>query len=269
MGNLGSQKVTTRMLFPTKKFHIIRPTSLGDVICVEPVARLLDDPIVHTRFPQVFENHPYVRAERNLWPEVGPKDECVSLRNTYENKLDISIVQAYAEVCGVDVVDEIPEIYLSKEEQVWAEEELSSKKWVCMCMGKLNPGPLIYGRRGRFTFQEWRPIVDFVNGKGYSVFCVGLNEDVRPDPDLVRDYVGGINTRMMFSLVDRADYVIGMDGGTMHTANAMSKFGIGIFHPKHSVEKVLGKGTKIKGVERKFGDSLDPDEIIQIIKEDL
>lgn len=151
-----------------------RLTSLGDVICTEPLLRALyeskqfDNVTINTNLPEIFYNHPI-----NFLDKKDEYQIYLDLTSVCENKLHLNIVDAYLDAFKLTLPPDqkLPRLYLSEAEEVYGKSILNQEyRWVVFDFGYPMTEAFLQGynnnkytiwQRAFWEIKDWLPIVHF------------------------------------------------------------------------------------------------------------
>ena len=238
---------------------IVRHSCMGDIICAEPVARLMKKLYESVSFDagpyaEIFENHPDL-TDISLLKE----HQIFDLTHVYERKLSIPIIQAYLEEFGRSASDEErkPQLFVTDSERRWGKMMLPGR-WAIIDLG--YPGGAL--QRGFWEFDCWKPLCEFVRSKGFNILYIGggLHAGIKTlyipiDQSFIDLDMRGLTTiRQLFSLIANCSLFFGVDSGPMHIAQAFGVPGVAIFKHTHPSHLILNTNSSILPVHAVDGD---------------
>lgn len=204
-----------------------RDQAFGDVLCIEPVIRLLHENtmnakiFVETRFGAALENHPNIqeiRAYNFLADKSYQFDAVIPLDNAYENRPGKNIILSYLEAAGIKLKEgqaaPIPRIYFSEEEINSFPEISTQDKWVGFHVDMV---PDWVGRS--LSPDKIKQVHDHIHNLGYQTVLFGKNAHFGFDgADL--NLIGKTKIREAMTIISRLSFFIGMDSGLWHVAQS-------------------------------------------------
>lgn len=193
-----------------------RTASIGDVFLLTPVLRLLKkkaknvEITVGTAFPGIFRGNPDVfrATEEKQFPD-SDFDERRDLDLVYERSPLIPIVDAYAKACEVQVIDPVPVLYPTREEEAWAERFTPKGRVVA-----IHAGPTAWEGRN-WPHDRFAAVARHFRSKGWKAIAVG-----HPGPSLPLDFDfrGKTTLHSLASVLRRCSLFVGIDSFPMHVA---------------------------------------------------
>lgn len=209
---------------PYRKTIVIRRhASLGDVVQTEAVLhhfwkkgyRVVLDTL--PQFYTLFQNH-YFPVEYYESFNKKVKHEVINLNMSYESDPKKLHLKAYYEFAGVPESEQVirnPKLNIV----VNKENTLFPNKFICIHIDKRSQeGRNIYG-------IDWAYIVNYLEGKGYTVFQIGKGESEETGAIIINT----LAEPLLMYLLAGAECVIGIDSGPMNVAVALGRKCV-VFH---------------------------------------
>ena len=195
---------------------IRREAAIGDVLLTTPVIEALHRqkplcPIhVETAFPELFDRNPAVKQAATAIAPI--KDEQrINLDMSYERRLDIPIIEAYAEHLDVGVSDRRLVFNVSDEAMRFAEEKLTGLKPRCV----MHTGPTTWTGKNWFR-DRWSAITNWLESKGWDVVLVGNGPQLKvPCDDDLRNQ---LTIDQCAAVMAMSQLFVGLDSFPMHLA---------------------------------------------------
>lgn len=203
-----------------EKYCVIRHGAIGDVICSTPIIRYLKnlrpeaDIYVQTKYPQVFENSPYIKECGNYIP---PNCKIIELGGAYESNKNMHIIEAYFSKLnkfGLDHEDVRLEIFKSSEDVRVVEELLNKIKVDRYCVVHLG------NNWSKIETEFLRKCLTYLSQKIHVIF-IGLgteeNISVHNSTNLTRI---GWNIQKVQHLISKSSLYFGLDTGMSYVAGS-------------------------------------------------
>lgn len=209
---------------------IIRDAGIGDLLLLEPILRQLSingkrDISILSRFPEVFENNPYlVNNFRQIDRDVIPPEVDMKAFDTYED------LRHYSETCAerdkkhrtdcynqkfnIDIEDIEPRLYFQKEEKSTLVKQ-AGKTYIGICCD----GSHCYRR-----YEKGEQLIDYILNQNPNAVVIVLgtwNMINAPKNKHVVDLQEKTTVREAINIVRDLDYLISVDTGLMHVALCM------------------------------------------------
>jgi len=218
---------------------IERTAALGDVIyttgCIYEMKRRYPDlnVFVKTLIPGVFQNNPDVVDAH--YAALSMSGRICSLDDAYEKRPDMGIIEAYAEVMGLDKEKCKPVMYCdaADEMSLMCKFDYKREKYIVV-----HPG---FGWKNKTLPRlTWEMIV-YELAKVFKVVVVGRAADHRIRcKNNVIDLFGVLNIQEMYVLIKNARYFVGNDSGILAVCQCTDTPGSAIFtcaKPEHIICK--------------------------------
>ncbi len=210
------------------KIVVRRAGARGDVIMTIPVVRALrkkfpkSSIVVSTTCTDVYAGNPDVSEVTLREPNTKSTDLIFNLDMAYEKRPLVHPIQAYADVCGVEILDWRPTLYPNDTSRILAEKRLPSGQKYAI----VHPGN-IPGWAGR----QWSParfqlVVAQLKLRGYKTVLIGSDGTPTVGTDL--DY-RNVAFSHMVALMERASLFVGLDSMPFHVAQACDVPAVAIF----------------------------------------
>ncbi len=207
--------------------YLQRTAGIGDVLWLEPVIRVLAKKhkkiILHTRFPELFDNYPLHNVKVTAIPP-GWQRALIKVLNffsggkiyhrldsCYEKTPKKHILHSYQSYFSLPLTEEYPVIFLNDEER----KPLAGmpSKYIVL---HLEPSS-IYNFRKVYGV-DWNEIIYWLKEKGVAVITTGNSP--LPFKDTVF-FKGSL--RQLMTLIYHAIFLIGVDSGPANIAAALHK----------------------------------------------
>lgn len=216
---------------------------LGRIICAIPALEQMAKTrrvIVLTTFPEVFWNNPNIYKVYNLnreylWDDVIKHGEFLNPEPYHNHKYynqELHLIQTFNLLITGDAGDIVtPNLYLSSEEEDFAEEFISARKRefgkdivMLQCFGS---GASVSNQTTHDTSNRSLPVkvVDAIcnNTDILYINASHINMDYR------NVWQQTFTSRQIFALTSRCDFVVGIDSYLLHVGNAFRKQGLAFF----------------------------------------
>jgi len=219
--------------FGAKTILVVRDVALGDVILTTPVIRALRlkyptaDISMVTRFPEVYKRNPHLTyCGTKILRQLSKYDLFFDLNLAYEKRPIAHIVEAYADVCGVyDLVDVpggfVPDLYPGEEDVAYADGLLGADPWIA-----IHPGPTLWPGRN-WGAEKFDETAKRLKERGWKIALVGGKDAHQAENDL--DLRGKTSFHQLVAVLGKARAFVGIDSAPMHMALAGRTPTFGIF----------------------------------------
>tara|TARA_R110000851_G_scaffold150823_2_gene291722 strand:- start:14228 stop:16657 length:2430 start_codon:yes stop_codon:yes gene_type:complete len=200
-----------------------RTIGLGDVVVVEPIIRRLKEKYpettidLHTSVPDIvkyFSSQPdnIITTDTNslLQDTLSETKNQVKfdLDMAYESRENISFIDAYAEVVGIEFNGEEQK----KVKLVSDSEPEITEKYVVVCGdGSGWPGKT-------WGVENYKQVIEYIHSLGYLVVETGAEHtDITPEKYHACEF------DIMVNLIANCDFYVGADNGPMHIARGFDR----------------------------------------------
>lgn len=232
--NQGEVIKRFRHYLKTRKFGypitVVRRGAIGDVLLTTGIVERLkfENPLspiyIETDCVDVYRGNPHIEKAANKIRLGDKSEQRINLDMAYENRINMSHIEAYAEVAGLFDFIPVPKIYTGPCEQAWAEkcigkEPFSTRKWCAIHAGPSWPGKMWCDKR-------WEMVIKHLNKRGYKVVLVGGANNISVG-DL--DARGRTTLHQLAALIANCKMFIGIDSLPMHLASIQGVETIGLF----------------------------------------
>lgn len=222
-------KTTMRLISQTespediKSIAIKRTMGMGDVLLVEPIIRKLKQKYpnasltLYTAKPDIvkyFDNKPdaveIINDTELLTDYLSDKDETLrfDLDISYESRENVSFVDAYAEICGIEFDNQQDKHVSIDRSNI---KNIESEKPVAVVCGD---GSGWAGKTWPLSYYE--EVIEHLQGLGYNVIETGH----LPTTSTSEEY-HGCDFDTMVSCLSSAEIYVGADNGPMHIARGL------------------------------------------------
>ena len=134
-----------------------------------------------------------------------------------------NILEVFAKVSGLPIVQESPKIYIPKHVELKVNQlHLPSKFIVIHCHSNYSPKD--------WQIYHWQRLVyDLLKEFNYEIIEIGLASNLNIYHSQYYNFCGKLSLLETAEVIKRADYFIGIDSGPAHFANAVGTYGILLF----------------------------------------
>jgi ADP-heptose:LPS heptosyltransferase len=211
-----------------------RSAALGDCILATATIRALKQryPLANITietafFPQAFERNPDIA--RVVSGSVNPNevDRFFDLDLAYERSPQKHIIDAYAEICGVESLRKLY-LYPAVEDEEKVAAGFSGQR---IAVFHVEPSSIWHGRN--LPLDRYKFAVDYLRKKGYAVLEVGEQRLLESDIVIPRTTFSELCAYMEY-----ADIFIGQDSAPFHVAQAFQRPAVvafGMINPAYRV----------------------------------
>jgi GT2 family glycosyltransferase/ADP-heptose:LPS heptosyltransferase len=213
-----------------RRIQVHRGRALGDVLLTTPVLKALrikypdDEIVVTTEFPEILYGNPYIDASLRGANYLPGFDETFILE--YETRPHEHIVDAYARIAEVSVADRTPEIYLSQEERLAANDLLTKvglRLGEHFCVMQVTSG---------WSVRDWfigrfETVAKALEQEGFRVVVLGLTPD--PQIGFGIDLRGKTNVRIAAAVIEKCAAMVTIDSSLMHFGYALRRPVVSLF----------------------------------------
>jgi len=220
-----------KMEFP---ITVKRMAAHGDVLLITPIIRELKNrwPLCQITvetlpcmFP-IFEGNPHVSSVRSSTTRT--RDTMyINLDMAYENRPGRHVIDCYAEVAGIDVVNRSTEIFTT-----FAKDNVEN--WVAV-----HAGPTSWAGKN-WSMSNWAILCRSLMASGRKVVLVGHGNDIIP---CHRDVRGRTSIQELAREIAQCELFIGVDSFPIHLAQAVRTPVLGLFGVT-SAKYLLTSGSK-------------------------
>ena len=143
------------------------------------------------------------------------------LTNNYFNHGNI--LEVFAKVGGLPVLDKAPKIYIPKLVESKIDKLHFSKKTIVVhCHSNYSPKD--------WQVYYWEKLVlDILNEYDYNIIEIGLKSTINVYHSAYYNFCGKLSLLETAEIIKRAEYFIGIDSGPAHFANAVGTYGFLLF----------------------------------------
>jgi GT2 family glycosyltransferase/ADP-heptose:LPS heptosyltransferase len=213
-----------------RQIQVHRRQALGDVLLITPVLKALrqkypaDEIVVTTDHPEIIRGNPYVdRVLKSRLPLSG-FDQTFDLE--YELRPEDHIVDAYARIAQVSIEDRTPEIYLTHNERVAANDLLQAagvRPYERFCVMQLTSG---------WAVRDWpvacfKRVADALEKDGIRIVVLG--DWPEPPIDFGVDLRGKTTVRHAAAIIEKCALVVSIDSALMHFGYAFRRPVVSLF----------------------------------------
>ncbi len=202
---------------------LVRPSSLGDVLFVHPVAKLIKEQFpfaeiyIHTKFPQLFYHSLYVAGfvtgdiDKQKWDKV--------FYMSYEFTPHIHPIKSYARICGIHTENYNLFMSITTEDIYKADKILTiaTKKEPILIHAECD------WETRRWSKNNWETLVEMLRCKfpDHDVLSVCHREQhIKGTIDLSGQTK---DLRTLIGLIHRSRFMITIDSGVMHLGVSLNK----------------------------------------------
>jgi heptosyltransferase III len=134
-----------------------------------------------------------------------------------------NILEVFAKVGGLPILDEAPRIYIPKSVENKIEDLHFSKKTIVVhCHSNYSPKD--------WQVYYWEKLViDILNENDYNIIEIGLKSTLNVYHSGYYNFCGKLSLLETAEIIKRAEFFIGIDSGPAHLANAVGTFGFLLF----------------------------------------
>ena len=238
---------------------ILLAEHFGDIVACEPLSRELRRMypngklywIVKKDYRELLDFNPHIDViieeysvlHSMLLTEKNPFDNFYNchlsglrrynyLRKTLKNPLAISlniltgnyfdhgnILEVFAKVGGLPVINEPPKIYIPESVEKKIEKlDFPHKIIVIHCHSNYSP------KDWQVYFWE-KLVLDLLNTFDYNIVEIGLSSNLKINHFGYYNFCGKLSLLETAEIIKKADFFIGIDSGPAHFANAVNTFG--------------------------------------------
>lgn len=229
------------------RIGIKRSCALGDCILVTATIRSLRQkyPLAHITvesafFPQVFERNPDVDCIGSINP--NEVEMFFNLDLAYEWSPQKHIIDAYAEVCGVE---SLRELYLYP--SIWHEENAAEDR-TGQRIAVFHTEPASNWQGRNLPLERYKFAADYLRKKDYAILEVGQLRFL--ESDII---VPQTTFSELCAYIEYSDIFVGIDGAPFHVAQAFkipSVVPFGMITPAYRIlDTRLTKAVTARGID--------------------
>lgn len=198
------------------EIQLIRKDAFGDVLLLTPIIKE-----IKRRFPlsiltvsticgEILEGNPYID---HIIKEVGKEyDFIYNLNGVYEKEPDLHILDAYSRETGIIPKDKKPEIFLTKQEEIFG-SIVNNSGWVALDLGRS-------WECRTWEREKWGELIIKLQGMGLKVLSLSNFREESIGEDL---NLGGFTTKKQAAAIIRnCSLFIGCDSLLAHIAQCLN-----------------------------------------------
>jgi ADP-heptose:LPS heptosyltransferase len=218
------------MTFWGKIFGVIfiwRRGAMGDVLWLEPLlaeqAKIYRKIYFYTQFPELFQNHPASNLKIRFLPSfllrvffkaekfLGSRFMFLNLNGACEKYAKKHLLWGYFEYMHIKRFSpRYPTLFLSEDEMQFYK---NSPKFIVLALQSFSNKNYrqVYG-------IDWNTIIEYLKSRGFRVLIIGKGLEYTYGAEYVKTDI-----RELISLINNAEFFIGLDSGPSHIAAALQK----------------------------------------------
>lgn len=207
-------------------FVIRRMGARGDCLLVTALIRAIkqgnprSEIFMETDCPEVFKGNPNVAGTARSWQQNYQWATFINLDEAYENRPETNFMDAYEQAAGIVIPDKLPDLFLTEEENQYAELRIRGEPWV-----SIHAGPSWESKM--WPESRWSFIAETLMGEGWKVTLIG-SEGTGNIPCTL-DLRGKTTLRQAAAVIGKSNLFIGICSCPLHLAVAMRTPAIGLF----------------------------------------
>jgi GT2 family glycosyltransferase/ADP-heptose:LPS heptosyltransferase/Tfp pilus assembly protein PilF len=215
---------------PNRRVQVYRHSSLGDVLLITPLLKELrkkyefDEIVVVTALPDILHGNPYIDQIVKSQDPLPGFDQTLVLE--YETRPEEHIVDAYSRIAQVSVVDRTPEIYLTQDERLSANDLLiragiSIDKQFCAM--QVTSQWLVRN----WPMARFHAVAEALEREGIPVVILG--HERHPPISFGVDLREQTTIRIAAAIIEKCALLVTVDSGLMHIGYAFHRPVVALF----------------------------------------